>query len=526
MQCEGEAVKLVCVALRLQGRGAAVEFGLRPKDEVVVQDARDVVKILAFARQRGGHVTFRGAGTSLSGQADTDDTLVNVRGFSTCLVLDHGARVRLGSGVVLNRANRELERYGYRLGPDPGSADVATVGGVIANNAAGMRCGLEWDAYSTVQAMTLVLASGSVIDTSSPAGEREFATAAPMLARGLEDLRGTIANNSALVERIGRKFAIRNTMGYRLSAFLDADSPAEIFRRLVVGSEGTLAFIADATFRTRAEPAVIAAGMLLCASVADAVAAVPALMAAGARAVEMMTRRALKAASEVTPGAHALWDCIQDGSVALLVEFGAETRAELLTSFRALHSDLRVRGLIRGATLSCDRSAIAGFWSARRDIFPGVSGAMHELVEDVCVEPAKLGDFVSDLQETLVRWGFDTEIAGHVSVGNVHFQLALDPASPADIARYEGLTEELVAIVVDRYDGTLKGEHGTGRRMLPFVEREWGAEAAKIMREIKQLADPDGVLNRGAVIAYESEEERTHDDEHSRPSRAGALPYR
>src|SRR4029079_18883003 len=132
--------------------------------------------------------------------------------------------------------NRVLAPYGRKLGPDPASTDIATVGGVIANNSGGMRCGVTQDSYSTLASLTFVLPSGTTIDTAAPGAEEEFARREPELARGLMELRDELRGDAELADRVRTKFAIKNTTGYRLCAFLDGDTPLEIFRRLLVGS--------------------------------------------------------------------------------------------------------------------------------------------------------------------------------------------------------------------------------------------------------------------------------------------------
>ena len=218
----------------------------------MARDTDDVAKALEFARRSGIPVTFRSAGTSLNGQAQSAGhpgrrpAPLRRRRRSRPTGRWRGS----GPGTTLGHVNRVLAPHGRKLGPDPASTDFATVGGVIANNSGGMRCGVVHDSYSTVRGLTLLLASGTLIDTEAPDAERSFAELEPELARGLEEIRDQIRADDELADRIRRKFRIKNTTGYRLCAFLDAETPLEIFRRLVVGSEGTLAFVAEAVFET------------------------------------------------------------------------------------------------------------------------------------------------------------------------------------------------------------------------------------------------------------------------------------
>ncbi|HSO99188.1 MAG TPA: FAD-binding oxidoreductase [Solirubrobacteraceae bacterium] len=176
-QIRGSALELIAYA------SDASPYRKIPQAVVTPQGVGDVVALLAWARRTATPLTFRAGGTSLGGQAQSDSVLVDVRRhWSRARVGDGGTRVRLQPGVVLGRANRMLARYGTKLGPDPASTEIACVGGVIANNSGGMRCGVAQDSYQTVRAMTLVLANGAVIDTAQPDATDRFARAAPELA--------------------------------------------------------------------------------------------------------------------------------------------------------------------------------------------------------------------------------------------------------------------------------------------------------------------------------------------------------
>jgi D-lactate dehydrogenase len=283
----------------------ASPYRLFPRAVVEARDADDVAAVLRFGRQRGIPATFRAGGTSLNGQGQSDGILVDVRKhFGGVRVEDDGARARVKPGTILGHANRVLAPHGRKLGPDPASTDVATVGGVVANNSGGMRCGVTKDSYSTVRELTFVLPSGTKIDTGAPGAAEAFAAAEPELAAGLEAIRDEIRADPELSERIRRKFAIKNTTGYRLCAFFDADEPLEIFRRLLVGSEGTLAFLAEVVFETVPVPPLTTTAWVHFPGVDEAVAPVGDLVASGATAVELMVAPALITAAWNMVGAR------------------------------------------------------------------------------------------------------------------------------------------------------------------------------------------------------------------------------
>jgi D-lactate dehydrogenase len=500
------AERVLCRAIDLIAYASdASPYRRFPAAVVMAHDAADVGKVLAYARRTGTPVNFRGGGTSLNGQAQTDGIMIDVRRwFSGVKVLDGGARARLRAGTLLGVANRVLERHGFKLGPDPASKDIATIGGVIANNSGGMRCGVTWDSYCTVESMTLVLASGTVIDTAEADAERRFAAAEPELARGLLELRQELLADEQLAARVRRKYEIKNVTGYRLCALLDADTPLEIFRRLVVGSEGTLAFIAEAVLRTRPEPALTTLAWAHFQSIDAAADAVPALVAAGARATELMVAPALIAAAWNMDGCPEHWRELPFDSAALIVEFGGEDSGELEAGEAAAQRALAGHELIRELDFTREHEQIELTWTVREGLF-GLVGRLRPLgsaliIEDVCVRPERIAECARDLQKLLGKHEFLVGVAGHASAGNLHFQLTPDFARPEDLQRYERFMEELVELIVGKYDGSLKAEHGTGVNMAPYVQREWGDKATEMMWRIKQLADPLGVLNPGVVL--------------------------
>jgi D-lactate dehydrogenase len=479
-----------------------------PQAVAIPGDVQDVVRLLALARRTSTPIVFRAGGTSLSGQAQTDGILLDVRrDWQRVRVEDGGTRVRVQPGAVLGHVNRLLVHHGRRLGPDPASTDIACVGGVIANNSGGMRCGVVADSYRTLRSLTFVLPGGAVIDTAAPGAEEQFAAAAPELARGLAQIREELRADPALSERVARKFQIKNTTGYRLCAFLDADTPLEIFRRLLVGSEGTLAFVAEAVFETVPLGRHTTLALSFFDDIDAAVEAVQPLVAAGATATELMVAPTLIAAAWNMPGTPERWKELPPTSAALLVEFRAEREAELDAPQAAAMEILSARELIDPPRFSRDRHEIEMLWRVREGM-QGLLAAMRApgvsmIIEDVCVPPARVGQAAKDLQRLLGEHGFLPGVAGHASAGNLHFLLTPNFGEPADLDRYQEFMRALVDLIVDEYDGSLKAEHGTGVNMAPYVEREWGAKATELMWRVKRLADPDAILAPGVLLTRE-----------------------
>jgi len=493
----------------------ASPYRLFPRAVVVAKEVGDIAKVLRYGREKGIPVTFRAGGTSLNGQGQSDGILVDVRRHFSGVAVEPGepreggatieaAAARVKPGTVLGHANRVLAPHGRKLGPDPASTDIACVGGVVANNSGGMRCGTTLDSYSTVRSLTFVLPSGTTIDTAAPDAAERFEREEPELAAGLAAIRDEIRADAELSERIRRKFAIKNTTGYRLCAFLDEDEPLQIFRRLLIGSEGTLGFVAEAVFETVPVPARTTTAWVHFPDIDQAIAPVRDLVEAGATAVELMVAPALITAAWNMVGAPEEWKELPPESAVLLVEFGAADEAGLDAYLARADEILAGHETIRPIDFTREPEGIELAWRVREGLH-GLIGRVRIpgtalIVEDVCVPPERIAEGARDLQALLGEHGFLSGVAGHASAGNLHFMLTPDFAKPEDLERYEAFMAGLVELIVDKYDGSLKAEHGTGINMAPYVEREWGERATELMWRVKRLADPDGVLNPGVVL--------------------------
>ncbi|NYI06226.1 FAD-binding and (Fe-S)-binding domain-containing protein [Allostreptomyces psammosilenae] len=487
----------------------ASPYRLLPQVVLTPTTVEDVSAILAYARAHGRRVVFRAAGTSLNGQAQGDDILVDVRRhWAGVEVLDGGRRARVRPGTVVARANAALAAHGHVLGPDPASSAACTIGGVVANNSSGMNAGTRRNSYRTVRSLTVVLPSGTVVDTGAPDADEHLARTEPALTEGLLAIKREIEADEELVRRIRAKYAIKNTNGYRLDAFLDADTPAGILRGLMVGSEGTLGFLAEIVFDTLPFQRLHSTALLFFPSLAAAGAAVPRFADAGAFAVELMDAATLASSVNVR-GVPPEWARLPPESAALLVEFRAGDQETLARSERLATEVLRGLETISPpgappAEFSRDAARAAFYWKVRKGFVASVGGSRPSgttlLTEDFCVPPHRLAEACEAVLELQRRHGFTVAVAGHAADGNLHFMITFDAADPADVRRYADFMDALCRMVVERFDGSLKAEHGTGRNMAPFLELEWGPRATALMWRIKELFDPHGVLAPGVLL--------------------------
>ncbi|WP_406067613.1 FAD-binding oxidoreductase [Streptomyces sp. NBC_01020] len=485
-----------------------------PRVVVIAEDIDDISAVLSYARDNGRQVVFRAAGTSLNGQAQGEDILVDVRRhWSGIEVMDDGARARIQPGTTVVRANATLARHGRVLGPDPASAIACTLGGVVANNASGMTAGTTRNSYRTLASLTFVLPGGTVVDTAGPAADDALAAAEPGLCAGLLAVKAEIEADQELTARIRSKYEIKNTNGYRLDAFLDGATPVEILRGLMVGSEGTFGFISEVVFDTLPLDRRLSTALLFFPTLRAAAAAVPVFNQAGALAVELMDGNTLRASVSVA-GVPADWAELPKETAALLVEFRAPDEAGREAYERVAAG--AVAGLELVAPVASvtneftrDPKTIAGYWKARKAFVTAVGGARPSgttlITEDFAVPPSKLADACTALLELQTRHGFDAAVAGHAAHGNLHFLLAFDAGLPEDVERYAAFMDEFCRLTVGRFDGSLKAEHATGRNIAPFLELEWGPRATELMWRIKQIIDPDGVLAPRIVLDRDPE---------------------
>lgn len=493
----------------------ASHFLLKPTAVVVARDAHEIGMLMRTTADHGVPITFRSGGTSLSGQASTDGILVDTRRhFRSIEVLSDGALVRTQPGATVRAVNARLARYQRKLGPDPASEVACTIGGVVANNSSGMACGVERNTYRTLDSAVVVLASGTVIDTGAPDADDVLYRSEPAIHDGLLALRSRILDNADSVAAIARQYAIKNTMGYGLNSFIDFERPVDMLEHLIIGSEGTLAFIAEATFRTMPLYSNAATALLVFDSLNDAIASLPELVSAGLATIELLDSTSLRVAQRDASATPELRALTVRSHAALLIEHQQPDAASLLERIDHSQRLFASLPLVGTAALTSDGAVRAQLWRVRKGLYATVAGGRPPgttaLLEDIAVPRDRLLETCGALTELLQEHGYpDSVIFGHAKDGNLHFMLNEEFQRPEKLHRYEAFTEEMVELVLAN-GGTLKAEHGTGRVMAPYVERQYGTELFDVMRETKRLFDPRGQLNPGVLISHDPKAHLTH----------------
>lgn len=482
-------------------------YQLTPKVVLLVEDEAEVMAVCRASSRFGVPITFRAAGTSLSGQAVTDSVLVKLgrNGWRQFESLEDAKAVRLGPALVGGHVNARLARFHRKIGPDPASIGAAMIGGITANNSSGMCCGTEQNTYRTLRSMRVILADGTMLDTGDAASRAAFAVSHADLLAGLEELGRATREDAELAAMIERKYAIKNTTGYTLNALTDFADGFDILTHLIVGSEGTLGFISEVVLETVPEPKRKAAALVLFSTMGEACAAAIELKTAPVSAVEVMDFASLKSVVG-KPGIPASFADLAPGTAALLIDLRAEDDAGLDADAAVVKVAIAAYQTLEPVVFSTDPATYSNYWNVRKGLLPSVGGTRPVgttvIVEDVAVPIVHLADAAAGLRALFDAYNyFDAIIFGHALDGNLHFVFPQSFNTQAEIDRYARLTDDVTQLIAVKFGGSLKAEHGTGRNMAPFVELEWGAKAYGMMWRIKALFDPLGVLSPGVLLS-------------------------
>jgi D-lactate dehydrogenase len=269
--------RLISDPLRTLAYGTDASFyRLTPQVIVKVENETETLAVLKACRELELAVTFRASGTSLSGQALSDSVLMVLgpEGWRDYHVNDDYSEITLGAAILGAEANGYLAPYSKKIGPDPASLNSAKIGGIVSNNACGMASGITGNSMGTVLGMRIIFADGTVLDTRDEDSRQAFLGQRQDMVDGVNDLARRLEEDPEIVARIRRKYEIKNTTGYSVSALINFDDPIEMIQHLIIGSEGTLGFISEVTFRTLDMPVYKSTGLMLFPDIARACEAV------------------------------------------------------------------------------------------------------------------------------------------------------------------------------------------------------------------------------------------------------------
>ncbi|HDR04492.1 MAG TPA: FAD-binding oxidoreductase [Candidatus Marinimicrobia bacterium] len=487
-----------------KGTDASI-YRLIPKLVVRIESEAELKALLKAGRELGIALTFKAAGTSLSGQTVTDSVLVELgANWNKISVENGGDKITMQCGVVGEHANNKLRAYRRKIPPSPASINSAMIGGIVANNASGNSYGIAYNSYNTLTGMKLIFADGAELDTRSKESRAHFATTHPEMMRKLIMLSEKVKSNLSMADKIRHKYRLKNTCGYGLNSLIDFDDPIDMIEHLMVGSEGTLAFISEVEMKTVPDKAFKATSLIFFPDMLTACQAVLALKKSPVSAAELMDRAALKAVEDVE-GIPPVLKSLPAETTAILLDTSADKPEDLDEQISETRNALAQLPTVHPITFTKEKEEYELLWNVRRGLFTSASAARRPgtavVIEDLAFPLENLGPALSEIQSLFEKYHYnDSVIWGHVLDGNFHFVIMQDFGNPKEVAVYKEFMKKLAQLVIEKYDGSLKGEHGTGRNMAPFVRYEWGDDLYGIMKEIKTIFDEDGVLNPGVIL--------------------------
>ena len=517
--------------LRTLGWGTDASFYRQIPKVVIRSDGEEEIsKIVKACEKYKLPFTFRAAGTSLSGQSCTESVLIVAgKHWEKYEIGENQETIKLQPGIVGGKVNEILKPYGRVFPPDPASIGSAMVGGIVINNASGMNCGVHANSDRMMISARIILTDGTVLDTGSEDSKDAFRKSHPEFLKKIEALRDKVRADEALTSRIRTKYSIKNVTGLNLRPLVAYDDPFDIIAHLMVGSEGTLAFLSEVTMKTLIDYKFKASAMVYFLTMKESCEAVVAMkkMKAGeddltysaenlvVKSAEMLDYMSLASVDDpvylqykkdvdagkipgVAPGDYK-------GLTAILTETKGITHEQLLEKIEKIQECLKQFKLYIPAEFTEDPKVYGKYWAIRSGIFPSVGGTRPIgtscLIEDVAFPIESLPEATVKLQKLIADHGYsDACIYGHAFEGNYHFILNQSFADEHEVARYAEMMRDVAKLVVEGYDGSLKAEHGTGRNMAPFVKYEWGDKAYEVMKELKAIFDPEGLLNQGVIF--------------------------
>jgi len=479
-------------------------YRLLPQLAVRVESEQEALLVIRACYEAGVPITFKAGGTSLSGQTISDSVLMEIGDlYSKSSISEDGKQATFECGLTGGLANRRLVRFGRKLGPSPASINSARISGIVANNASGSSYGIKYNSYNTIRGMRLIMADGTILDTRKEESSEAFRKSHAALLSALVQLSETVKGNQAMREKISHKYQLKNTCGYGVNSLIDFDDPIDILEHLMIGSEGTLGFISEVTFETVPNLPLKATSLVFFPDIRQACKAITPLRHCQVSAAELMDYNALQAVADKS-GMPSVLKELDPENVALLIDTSASDPDTLQEQIEEIESGLKEIPTVFPIEFTTDAETYASLWRVREGLFTSAASARAPgtacIIEDLAFRAEVLADALSELKKLVEKFDYQGYVIwGHLLDGNIHFVIMPDFSDPEEVKHYERFMEELAELTI-KFDGSLKAEHGTGRNMAPFVAREWGADIYQVMKSIKQLIDPKGILNPGVLI--------------------------
>jgi FAD/FMN-containing dehydrogenase/Fe-S oxidoreductase len=504
-QLDGE-VRFDRISQALYSTDASV-YQILPLGVVIPKTRDDVIRTVNACREFGVSITARGGGTSQAGQAIGAGLQLDFSKYlHKVIALDPDAKtIRVEPGIVLDELNAFLRPYGQWLPLDISTSDRATIGGMIANNSSGTRSVVYGKTLDYVLSVTTLLSDGSIVEMSAVDTEQFDAKCRQSNLEGAcyRTVRRLATEHAAEIDRRYPQI-LRRVGGYNLDEFVPGHEPFNL-ARLLVGSEGTLAIILDATLRLVPLPKHRAMCVVQFHDLLESLAATPTILQHHPSAVELVDRFILdttRGKTEFEP----LRDFVQgDPAAVLLVEFISDSPNEPRDRVAQLDSDLKADGLGYHVHRALEPAAQARLWKLRQAAL-GLS--MSEVgdakaisfVEDTAVSPDRLRDYIARFQQILQRQDTSAGFYAHASVGLLHVRPIVNLKQADGLAKFQKIADEISDLVLE-FGGALSGEHGDGLVRSPFQQKMYGQILYGAFCQLKRTFDPTGLFNPGKIVA-------------------------
>jgi FAD/FMN-containing dehydrogenase/Fe-S oxidoreductase len=486
-------------------------YQIEPLGVVVPRDREDAATAIAIAREEGVPVLPRGAGTSQCGQTVARALVIDCsRHMDRLVAVDVEARrARVEPGVVLDRLNRSLRPHKLFFPVDPSTASRATLGGMTANNSCGSRSLRYGNMVHNVRGIDALLADGTTAWFGEvPGNFPADSDGGAVPERYRELVRRMRALHRREADEIERRFpkVLRRVGGYNIDS-IDGDGSrgGDNMARLLVGSEGTLAFFNEIELELQPIPAHRVLGICHFASFYSAMDATRRIVELGPSAVELVDRTMIELSRDI-PMFRAVVDRFVQGEPAavLLTEFAGDDPAENLRRLKALGELIGDLGFPGAVVEAIDPAFQQAVWEVRAqglNIMMSMKGDGKPIsfLEDCAVRLEDLADYTERLTRIFEKHGTYGTWYAHASVGCLHVRPVLNVKQELEVRKMRAIAEEAFAMVRE-YKGSHSGEHGDGLVRSEFHEAMFGSRMVRAFEEVKDAFDPQALFNPGKIV--------------------------
>jgi FAD/FMN-containing dehydrogenase/Fe-S oxidoreductase len=472
-------------------------YRIVPRCVVAPRDAADVTAVVGYAAAEAIPIVARGAGSGLAGESLSGGIVLDMTRYMNKIigVEDDGRMVICEPGVVLDDLNNYLAQFGRKIGPDPSSANRAVVGGCVANNSTGSHS-LQYGYISDyVEAIDAVLADGSIVEFKNNVDPMQMRD--DKVASIAKECLSVLAENEAVINKALPQTK-RNRSGYNIAGVCH-DGQIDM-ARLMASSEGTLAIFTKITLRTVPVPASKGLLQLEFDSLEKMARAVPTIVDSGASTCELMDTTLIDLAFKAFPENRDILPA--DAEALLLVEHTGQTQEEVNEKIK--RTDAAIGQLASSRRIIFELAQQSRVWKSRKDAGPLLyrkRSKKHpaEFMEDVSVDHHRLADYIVGLQEIGRKYDFAVSFFGHAGDGELHLRPFLDLSDPTDVEKMQAIANDVFALAWS-LGGSISGEHADGLVRAAFIRKQYGDEYYEVLCRIKDIFDPDGLMNPGKII--------------------------